>query len=88
MIALIKLGKWENWCGIEGEDLSFRLLRFKLIRHSHASGSGLEDGEKKKAAAIRDGGPNKGGDLLFGWVKCRFVGFVIFLPSIFKVEEK
>lgn len=26
MVALIKLGKWENWFGTEGEALSFRLL--------------------------------------------------------------
>lgn len=51
------------------------------MNHIQASGSGMKGREKKKTATIRDGGPNKGGGLLFVWVKCRFVGFFIFHPK-------
>lgn len=51
------------------------------MSQTYAGESGMEGRDKKKATAIRDGGPNKGGDLLFVWVKCKFVGFFIFLPK-------
>ena len=52
-----KLGQWENWCGPEGEDLSCRLLRSEWDEpHSCQIWHGRQ---RKKAATVRDGGPNR-----------------------------